>query len=290
MNLFLDIVTDTLIDSLKILPFLFLAYLAMEYMEHKMRERSKKIVKASGKFGPLLGGVLGIFPQCGFSAAAANLYAGRVITLGTLIAIFLSTSDEMLPILISERTDPVVVFKILGLKLFIGVLAGFLIDAFTRSLKKEADGQEDETHIGHLCEQDHCHCEKGLFQSACSHTFQIIAFIFTISLVLNGAVELIGEDRISALILNRPYAGPLLSGLAGLIPNCAASVVVTQLYLEGLMSTGAMLAGLLVGAGVGILVLFKENLHPKENIKIVLLLYTIGTVAGIIIECIGLQI
>lgn len=290
MNIFLDILTDTLIDSLKILPFLFLAYLAMEYMEHKMGERSKKIVKASGKFGPLLGGVLGMFPQCGFSAAAANLYAGRVITLGTLIAIFLSTSDEMLPIFISERTDPVVIFKILGMKLLIGVLAGFLIDAFLRNHGKEGEIHEEEPHIEHLCEQDHCHCENGILKSAYSHTFQIIIFIFTISMVLNGAVELIGEEKLSALILNRPFAGPLLSGLVGLIPNCAASVVVTQLYLEGLMSTGAMLAGLLVGAGVGILVLFKENLHPKENIKIVLLLYTIGTVTGIIIECIGLQI
>lgn len=290
MDIFVAILADTLADSIKILPFLFLAYLAMEYMEHKMGERSKKIVKASGKFGPLLGGVLGIFPQCGFSAAAANLYAGRVITLGTLIAIFLSTSDEMLPIFISERTDPVIVIKILGMKLLIGVLAGFLIDAFVRNHGKEANGQEDEPQIGHLCGQDHCHCEKGLLKSACSHTFQIIVFIFAISLVLNGAVELIGEDRICALILDRPFVGPLLSGLVGLIPNCAASVVVTRLYLEGMMSTGAMLSGLLVGAGVGILVLFKENLHPKENIKIVLLLYTIGTVAGIIIECIGLQI
>jgi len=290
MDIFPDVLTDTLIDSLKILPFLFSAYLAMEYIEHKMEEKSRKLVKASGKFGPLLGGILGIFPQCGFSAAAANLYAGRVITLGTLIAIFLSTSDEMLPIFISEQVAPAIIFKILGMKLFVGVTAGFLVDAFVRNHNRERGNGEEEMRIENLCGQDHCHCEKGIIKSALMHTLQILAFIFVVSFLLNGAVAVIGEDRLSSLILNRPVTGPLLSGVVGLFPNCAASVVITQLYLEGLMSTGAMLAGLLVGAGVGILVLFRENLHPKENIKIVLLLYTIGAVTGIIIECIGIQI
>lgn len=290
MDIFLDVLADTLIDALKILPFLFLTYMAMEYIEHKMGEKSRKLVKASGKFGPLLGGILGIFPQCGFSAAAANLYAGRVISLGTLIAIFLSTSDEMLPIFISEQVDPVIIFKILGMKLLIGVAAGFLIDAFVRNHNGKTDNAGEEMQIEDLCIQDHCHCENGIIKSAWKHTLQIFAFIFVISFLLNGVVAVIGEDRLSALILNRPFIGPLLSGVVGLIPNCAASVVITQLYLEGLMSTGAMLAGLLVGAGVGVLILFKENLHLKENIKIVLLLYTIGAVAGIIIECIGIQI
>jgi len=290
MDIFLDVLTDTLIDSLKILPFLFLAYVAMEYIEHKMGERSKKMVKASGKFGPLLGGILGIFPQCGFSAAAANLYAGRVITLGTLIAIFLSTSDEMLPIFISEQVDPIVIFKILGMKLLIGIAAGFLIDAFVRNHNKQIGISEEEMHIEDLCGQDRCHCEKEIIRSAFKHTLQILAFVFAVTFLLNGVVAVIGEDKLSSLILNRPVIGPLLSGVVGLIPNCAASVVITQLYIEGLMSTGAMLAGLLVGAGVGVLVLFKENLHLKENIKIVLLLYTIGAVAGIIIECVGIQI
>lgn len=277
----------TVKDSVKILPFLFLPYLVMEYIEHRMGEKSKKLVKKSGKFGPLLGGVLGIFPQCGFSAAAANLYAGRVITLGTLIAIFLSTSDEMLPIFISEQVDPIVIAKILGVKLLIAVVAGFIIDVFVRGHNHK---KEEEMHIHSICDHDHCHCEEGIFKSACIHTLQIFAFIAVITFVLNLGVEIIGEDTFAALILNRPVVGPLLSGVVGLIPNCAASVVITQLYLEGMMSTGAMLAGLLVGAGVGVLVLFKENLDIKENAKIVLLLYTIGVVAGIIIECMGLQI
>ncbi len=290
MDIFLDVFKDTFIDSMKILPFLFFTYVAMEYIEHKMGEKSKKIVKDSGRFGPLLGGILGVFPQCGFSAATANLYAGRVITLGTLIAIFLSTSDEMLPVFISEQVAPVIIMKILGIKLLIGISAGFLIDAFIRNHSGECGSSGEEICIEEICGHDKCHCESGILKSAFLHTVQILLFIFVISFLLNGAVALIGEEALSSLILNRPVIGPLLSGVVGLIPNCAASVVITQLYLEGLMSTGAMFAGLLVGAGVGVLVLFKENLHWKENIKIVVMLYTIGTVAGIIIECIGIQI
>lgn len=288
--MFLDVLLDTLIDTLKILPFLFLTYLVMEYIEHRMKEKTKKIVSDSGKFGPLLGGLLGVFPQCGFSAAAANLYAGRVITLGTLLAIFLSTSDEMLPILISEQVNPLVILKILAVKVLIAVIAGFAVDAFVREHKKETKEEKAEEHIGHMCDHDHCHCEEGIFISACSHTLQILVFIFIVSFLLNGGVALIGEETLSNIILNRPLLGVLLSGVVGLIPNCAASVVITQLYLEGMLSTGAMLAGLLVGAGVGVLVLFKENLHIRENVKIVFLLYTIGAAAGIILECIGFRI
>lgn len=280
----------TIEDSIKLLPFLFLTYLVMEYIEHKMGEKSKKIVKNSGKFGPLIGGVLGVFPQCGFSAAAANLYAGRVITVGTLIAIFLSTSDEMLPILISEQVDPMVITKIIGMKLLIGIVAGFVIDAFVKGHNHKGHEHDEEMHIHSVCDHDHCHCEEGIFKSACIHTLQIFAFIAIITFALNIGVEAIGEDTLASLILNQPVIGPVLSGVVGLIPNCASSVVITQLYLEGMMSTGAMLAGLLVGSGVGVLVLFKENANIKENAKIVALLYAIGVIAGIIIECIGFQI
>lgn len=280
----------TIEDSIKLLPFLFLTYLVMEYIEHKMGEKSKKIVKSSGKFGPLIGGVLGVFPQCGFSAAAANLYAGRVITLGTLIAIFLSTSDEMLPIFISEQVDPAIIVKIIGMKLLIGIVAGFVIDAFIKGHKHKEHEHDEEMHIHSVCDHDHCHCEEGIFKSACIHTLQIFAFIAIITFVLNIGVEIIGEDTLASLILNQPVIGPVLSGVVGLIPNCASSVVITQLYLEGMMSTGAMLAGLLVGSGVGVLVLFKENANIKENAKIVALLYAIGVMVGIIIECIGFQI
>lgn len=288
MHLLEHALIHTIKDSIKILPFLFITYLIMEYIEHRMKEKTKKIVKNSGKFGPLLGGVLGVFPQCGFSAAAANLYAGRVITLGTLMAIFLSTSDEMLPILISEQVAPIVIAKIVGMKLLIGIVAGFVIDFFVRGHHHQE--HEDEMHIHSVCDHDHCHCEEGIFKSACVHTLQIFAFIAIISFALNLGVELIGEETLASFILNQPIIGPILSGVVGLIPNCASSVVITELYLEGMMSMGTMLAGLLVNSGVGILVLFKENIDMKENAKILALLYAIGILAGIIIECIGFQI
>ncbi len=286
MHELLHIVEHAFLDTIKLIPFLFLAYLLMECMEHKMGDKTKKAIKKSGKLGPLFGGILGVFPQCGFSAAAANLYAGRVITVGTLLAIFLSTSDEMLPIFISEQVDPVVIVKILGIKLLIGVVAGFLIDAFMRGHHKE----EEEMHIHDLCDHDHCHCEKGVFQSAIVHTLKITVFIFAVTFVLGGVVEIVGEETLSALILDKPLIGPIVAGLVGFIPNCAASVIITQLYLEGMLSLGAMLAGLLVGAGVGILVLFRENSDMKDNFKIALLLYAIGVGAGIVLEFLGLTI
>ena len=274
-----DIIADTLLDSVKLVPFLFLTYLAMEYLEHKTGDKTEKIIKKAGKWGPLIGGAVGAVPQCGFSAAAANFYAGRVISLGTLLAIFLSTSDEMLPILISEKVAAGVILKILAVKVVIGALAGFLIDLLFRKRH-----QEEHPHIHEMCEHEHCHCEEGILRSAVNHTLQITFFILAISFVLNLAIHFIGEDALAGLILNRPVLGPVIAGLVGLIPNCAASVAVTQLYLEGAMSFGSMMSGLLVGAGVGILVLCRVNRDKKENARIIGMLYLIGVLAGIVIE------
>ena len=275
----IDIIADTLLDSIKLVPFLFLTYLAMEYLEHKTGNKAERIIKKAGKWGPLLGGVLGAAPQCGFSAAAANFYAGRVISMGTLLAIFLSTSDEMLPILISEKVAPDVILKILAVKVVIGALAGFIIDLLFRKSHKQ-----EHTHIHEMCEHDHCHCEEGIFRSALNHTLQITFFILAISFVLNMALHFIGEEALAGLILNRPVLGPVIAGLVGLIPNCAASVAVTQLYLEGAMSLGSMMSGLLVGAGVGILVLCRVNRDKKDNATIIGLLYLIGVLSGVVIE------
>ena len=272
-----DVIIDTLLDTLKLIPFLFLTYLAMEYLEHRTGDKVSNVVRKAGKLGPAIGSILGVVPQCGFSAAASNLYAGKVITLGTLIAIFLSTSDEMLPILISEQVSLSLIGKILLLKVCIGAAAGFLIDLFLRGKKEEHE------HIHDLCEHDHCHCEKGIFRSALSHTAQITLFILIISFVLNTVLHFVGEDALAGLMLNRPVLGPVLAGLVGLIPNCASSVVITQLYLQGVINMGSMMAGLLVGSGVGLLVLFRVNPDKKENLKIVLLLYAIGVLAGIMI-------
>lgn len=287
---FLEVLLDTGIDALKLLPFLFVTYLIMEYIEHKTGDKTKNIIKKSGKWGPVFGAILGIFPQCGFSAAAANLYAGKVITLGTLIAIFLSTSDEMLPILISEAAPIEVILKILATKLAIGIIAGVIIDFVGQAFRKKREKQESEEageEIGHMCEHEHCHCEKeGIFKSSIKHTLNIFVFIIIISLVMNIAIYFIGEENISNLILNMPVVGPLIAGIVGLIPNCASSVILTQLYLQNVISVGSMIGGLLVGSGIGILILFRVNENLKENVKIVAILYLIGVLSGIIIDLI----
>lgn len=292
-SLICEVALDALIDSVKLLPFLFVTYLAMEYLEHKTSDKSNQLVERSGKIGPLYGSLLGIVPQCGFSAAATNLYAGRVITLGTLIAIYLSTSDEMLPILISEKVSILLILKILFVKVVIGMLAGFAIDFIHQKFLRFTH-MKDPHHlpdIHHMCEHEHCHCdEKGIFPSALKHTVEIFVYILVISFLLNLVIAYIGEDTLSSFILNRPVIGELAAGLIGLIPNCAASVVITQLYLEGLLSAGPMMAGLLVSAGVGLLVLFKVNDHPRENLKILGLLYAIGVVSGLLIELFGITL
>ncbi len=283
----IEIIKDTLIDALKILPFLFVTYLIMESLEHKTGNKTKQLVKKSGKLGPLFGSILGIFPQCGFSAVAASLYAGRVITLGTLIAVFLSTSDEMLPILISESAPIELIVKVLAIKLIIGIIAGFIVDILHmlifKKLKKE---ENDEDAIEDMCEHEHCDCEHGIVKSAIKHTINILAFIIIITFLINMIIYFIGEDNISNAIAQVPIAGILVSALIGFIPNCAGSVIITELYLSNLISLGSMLAGLLVGSGIGILVLFRTNKNVKDNLKIMGILYVISIMSGFIIDLI----
>ena len=297
----LEIIEETLIDAIKLLPFLFITYLIMEYIEHKMGHKTKKAIKKSGKWGPIIGSVLGVFPQCGFSVSATNLYAGRVITLGTLIAVYLSTSDEMLPIFISEAVSPIIILKILGIKLIIGMIAGTIIDLLTHiiyknknTIKKDNKNiieESEENEIGHICEEDHCHCnESGILKSAVHHTLSILLFIIIITFIINIAVHFVGEETIASWILNKPVIGPVIASLIGLIPNCAASVIITNMYLENVISLGSMISGLLTGAGVGLAVLFKTNNKIKENIGIVVLLYAIGVISGIIIDLIGIAL
>ncbi len=284
----LDIIADTITDAVKLLPFLFVTYLAMEYIEHKAGSSVQQMVQRAGSFGPFIGSILGVVPQCGFSAAASNLYAGRIITLGTLISIFLSTSDEMLPIFISEQVPLAVILKILGVKVLIGMTAGFAIDMIVRKKKHGQTGHE-HLKIEEMCNHQNCHCGKGnIWGSALNHTIQIFLFIIIVSFVLNLLIGITGENNLSGILSGKPVFGPVLAGIVGLIPNCAASVVLTQLYLEGMLSAGSLIAGLLVGAGVGLLVLFKVNNNIKENIKITILLYLTGVFFGIIIETAGL--
>ena len=281
----LDVIIDALIDSVKLLPFLFITYLIMEYIEHKTSEKARDTIKKSGKFGPLIGSVLGAFPQCGFSVAATNLYAARVITLGTLISVYLSTSDEMIPIFISEGASIATLFKILGIKVLIGMISGFIIDFVLRIRKKD----NEEERIIDLCEKEHCHCDHGIFKSALKHTVNIFLFVLIITFIINTIIHFVGEDTIEGFVQSNPVLGPVLGGIIGLIPNCASSVILTQLYLENVIPAATMISGLLVGAGVGLIVLFKMNKGIKQNLKITGLLYAIGVVSGIIIQLTGLQ-
>ena len=268
-------------DSLKILPFLFITYLIMEVLEKKAGEKTNLWLEKAGKAGPIAGGILGVIPQCGMSTAASNLYAGRIISVGTLVAIYLSTSDEMLPIMISRSVETMIIVKILAIKVVFAMTAGFLIDFVYRIMKKE---EHQEMKIHDFCEHEHCHCEDGVLKSALRHTLQIFLFVFLITVALNIGVEVIGEEKLADFILNKPILGPILAGMIGLLPNCAASVVITQMFLDGLMSFGTMMAGLLVGAGVGILVLLRVNEDRTESFKIIGALYLVGVLGGIFLN------
>lgn len=281
----LEIILDALSDCVKLLPFLFLTYLAMEYIEHKAGSKMQDVIQKSGKCGPIFGSLLGAFPQCGFSAAASNLYAGRVITMGALIAVYLSTSDEMLPVLISENVGIHVIIKIICVKIVIGMIAGFVTDV---AVNRFSGAKNQKMQIEHLCEHEHCHCEKSIVRSAVHHTVEIFIYILVISCVINALIACIGKDFLESLFLNRPVIGELAAGVVGLIPNCASSVIITQLYLEGVLGVGAMMAGLLSGAGIGVVVLFRVNDRRKENFGIIALLYVIGVLSGVIIEALGI--
>lgn len=280
MQNILEILQDTAIDTIKLIPFLFITYLIMEYIEHKTSNKLRDTIKKSGKFGPLLGAVVGIFPQCGFSVSATNLYAGRVITIGTLIAVYITTSDEMLPILLTEAVPITTILIILGIKLVLGIIAGFIVDFIFKFVKKEHQEQD----IEELCEHEHCHCEEGIVSSAIKHTLNITIFIFAITLILNGIITYIGEDTIAHFISKNVILGPIIAGLIGLIPNCASSVILTELFISNVISMPVLISGVAVNAGVGLLVLFKTNKNIKENVSIIGILYAIGVISGIVLE------
>lgn len=279
-----DAILDGVLDSLKLLPFLFITYLVMEYIEKRMHDRAEAVMHKAGRLGPLIGGALGLIPQCGFSAAAASLFSGRVITLGTLITVFLVTSDEMLPVMISQAAPIETIVSILLIKLVLGMAAGFVVDLVYRNNPKKHS-------IHELCENEHCSCEGGIVKAAVRHTLNIFIFILIITVVLDVIIFFVGEQNLGAAVVEYPFAGELLAGVVGLIPNCSASVIITQLYLDGIIGTGPLMSGLLVGAGVGLLVLFRTNRNRlKQNILITVLLYAIGVVSGTVIGLTGLML
>ncbi len=354
MKLLFDSFSDALIDSVKLIPFLLVTYLLMEWLEQRTEEKQKHYMQSAGAFGPLAGGALGIVPQCGFSCVAANLYSGGVITAGVVLAVFMSTSDEMLPILISHTVNAGTIIRILLTKMCIAIVTGYAVDLANkyirrrylvgRKTKKAASSKIDnsentdssiddkkkhsgysvqsaqtvdvghthnykdvhthdgksmhthydgtdieEKHIHDLCEQEHCNCEDGIWMSALKHTLKITVFILAVSFVLNIIIGVAGEDAIGRFLGDVPFLGEAMAALIGLIPNCAPSVIITELYLDGMLSAGAMMSGLLVSAGVGLLVLFRMNRHRlKENIMVVGTLYVTSVCWGLLINLLGI--
>lgn len=272
-----DVIIDTLQDVIKLVPFLFLAFLIIELIEHKLSNKSKKAIAKSGKFGPLFGSLLGLIPQCGFSVMATNLYVTRIISLGTLIAIYLSTSDEMLPILLTSNASLNKIAVILLTKFLIGMLFGFLIDFILRNRKKEKENY-------HICDEEECHCEDGIFLSSLKHTLKTLLFILIATFLLNTLIHYVGEDNISKIFLKDSIFAPFISSLVGLVPNCASSIIITELYIKDAISFGTVIAGLLTGSGVALLVLFRSNKNLKENLTILFIIYLIGSLTGFIIE------
>lgn len=282
MELFIDILKDTTIDTVKLIPFLFLTYLAMEYLENKAGQKTVRMLLGAGKKGPVIGGILGVVPQCGFSAAAANLYSGGVITVGTMIAVFLSTSDEMLPILISSSVGITRILHLLLVKAGIAMVSGIAIDLVIRDCRKTAE--EKHHHHNHEGEQG---CEERLALAALRHTMEVFIYIAGISFLLNLGIAAIGEETLAGFFTSIPVLGEFLAALVGLIPNCASSVVITELYLSDVIGAGAMMSGLLVNAGVGILVLLRIDHDRKETAKIVAALYALGVSWGLVIHVLG---
>ena len=361
----LELLLDALLDSVKMLPFLFAAYWLIEYVEHRHSEGIEKALAGGGRFGFVPGAVLGLLPQCGFSAMAATLYAGRVVTLGTLVAVFLSTSDEMLPLLLAEQVPVQTMAMLLASKALIALVTGFIVDAAIRGLRRNARAHaairrtvlgtaanpahvncahDDHTggdiidevaeagvsadHIHELCERDHCGCDDdedeherdhghshdhghtgehehhhghghdhghshegapvlSIIRSAISHTVQVSVFIFLVTLVLVAVLETFGESAIEQFLRGNETLAVLGSALVGLIPNCSASVVITQLYLEGALQLAPMLAGTLISAGVGYLVLFRTNRSARENAVFLIMMYVIGAGWGLILSAFG---
>ncbi|MDO4183019.1 MAG: putative manganese transporter [Coriobacteriia bacterium] len=308
----LDVLKDAVLDTLYLIPFLLVVYLLMEWLEHKAGEKTQESVRRAGAAGPFVGALLGVVPQCGFSAAAATLYAGRVITFGTLMAVFLATSDEMLPIFIAQQVPFSTIALILGAKVLIGMVMGFIIDATLHLLRRD----EEKLRIHELCEQDHCDCNgecahchenpelaygyaedhehhhdhsgSSILKSALKHTAQVTLFVFIVSLLINAALALVGEEALASFVSSNEVISIFAAALVGLIPNCAASVAIAQLYVEGVLGAGAMMAGLLVSAGVGLLVLARANRRPAQNAQIVGILWAVGVVWGLIISAFGI--
>ncbi len=273
-----EVVLHGVLDTLKIIPFLFLTYLLMEFIEHRAGERAESFMRRAGSVAPVVGGLLGAVPQCGFSAAAANFYAGRIISMGTVVAVFLSTSDEMIPILVSGNIPVGTVALVVLYKAAVGIAVGMLVDLALRLLRRGGE----KINIDAICDEDNCHCERGILYSAFHHTLTISLFVLLITLGINTLVFFVGEENLGAVMYGKPFISHIIAAVFGLIPNCAASVALSTLCAQGLITAGTMMSGLFSGAGVGLLVLCKVNKKPKENIMIIVIVVLAGVLFGLL--------
>lgn len=278
-----DIIMDTLIDGVKLIPFLFIAFLIIELIEHKLSNKSKNIISKAGKFGPFFGSLLGAIPQCGFSVLTTNLYVTRIVTLGTLMSVYLSTSDEMIPVMLSQNVSLKLIIGIIIIKVIIGMTFGFIIDFILRR-KHKIEKIDYE-----ICHEDNCDCEHHLILSVIKHTISTTLFIMLITFLLNLLIEYTGIFDSNNIIASNPFT-VFLTSLIGLIPNCASSVMITTLYVKGVISYAALISGLLTNSGVGILVLFKSSKDIRSSFTIISILYIIGVISGILFELVGVFI
>ncbi len=281
----IHVLEHSFIDTLKMLPFLLIAFLLLEFIEHRAGEKTMNILSKSGKAGVLVGSALGLIPQCGFSVIGANFFADRVISLGTVLAIFLSTSDEALVILMSDPTKIKDVLFLLLVKFVIAVVAGYVVDVIFKKLNHEhvnhhlQEHHDDHCHDGCGCS---CNSPKAFWKNALKRTASVWIFLFIASFGLGLLIELVGEESLSKFLLTNSLFQPFLTGLVGLIPNCAASAIIAQMYIEGALSIGSVISGLCSSAGLGLLVLFRDNKNHKENLIVLALLYFIGVACGMV--------
>ena len=274
----LEVIQDTLLDTIKLLPFLFVAFLIIEFIEHKLSNKQENIISKSGKLGPIVGALLGAIPQCGFSVLATNLYVTRIISLGSLISIYLSTSDELIPLMISHNAPITKILSIVSIKVVIGMISGFLIDLLIRKTTKS-----DFV----LCEDEDCDCDHSIIKSSLIHTLKIAFFILIITFLINILFHYVDLSFLESALKNNKILTPFIASLIGLIPNCASSVMISELYLNNLISLGTTLSGLLTGSGVAIMVLVRKNKNISENLFVIGLIYFIGVIWGLLFNFIG---
>lgn len=282
MEMLKDVILDTSFDCLKMLPFLFVAFILIEAFEHYSSEFTEKLLIKVGKAGPIVGAVAGCVPQCGFSVMAANLYAGGIISVGTLLSVFIATSDEAILIMLGDPGAIREVGSLLAAKVLIAIAAGYIVDIFLKNRISEPKAS------GNLCDDCGCHKEdSNVLKSAWHHTVKIFIYLFLFTGILNFCVEIFGIEQLSAFLLGDTILQPVIAAVIGLIPNCAASVILTQLYLSGAISFASVIAGLCTGAGIGLVVLCKVNRDKRENLKIIGVLLAIAVIVGILVEIIA---